>query len=99
MIDATGTRRRMQALAALGYTRLYLASRLGWNRENVYNFTRGDQTRVYLTTAERVKKIYDELSMNVPEDTRSRKVARTYSRKSGFVLPLAWDESEIDDCR
>lgn len=87
-IAATGTRRRWQALQAIGWSSKAVNERAG---ENVAPTYRGGwvQARV----ARRVRQVYDELSM-IPgpsEITRARAAA------SGYAPPLAWDEGQIDD--
>lgn len=96
-MDATGSRRRLQALAAMGYALRTLGKELDWNPVNVYEFARGNQSKVYAATADKVAALYDRLSMIPPENTRAAKVVRTHARKKGFVPPLAWDEETIDD--
>lgn len=96
MVDAAGTRRRLMALSALGYGWNEIGRRLGQNGTNV-GFTALKRQWVYKTTHEKVKALYDELSMVPAEKTREVKVVLTRSARKGFLPPLAWDDETIDD--
>jgi hypothetical protein len=100
LVDATGARRRLQALVALGYSQAVLAGRLGQLRAN---FT-GTMTRERLTagTVRVVRQLYDELWDKQPDESTHRtrisaSRARNYAQARGWPVPLAWDEPEIDD--
>ena len=100
LVDATGARRRLQALVALGYSQAVLAERLGQLRAN---FT-GTMTRERLTagTVRVVRALYDELWDKQPDESTHRtrisaSRARNYAQARGWPVPLAWDEPEIDD--
>ncbi|MBP2341054.1 transcriptional regulator with XRE-family HTH domain [Saccharothrix coeruleofusca] len=89
-IDATGTRRRLQALWALGWSGPHIADRLGITPRAVSYLLAG-QT-VTTSTADRVRQVYDELSMHPGPSARARALAQ----KRRWVPPLAWDDDEID---
>src|ERR1044072_5452466 len=62
LVDATGTARRMRALAAIGWSPTALAPHLGLSRARVQNI-RGDyRSTVTRETADRVIAVYDKLS-------------------------------------
>lgn len=93
LVDATGTRRRIQALAALGWTYLEIAevcgaTTRGWARETL------DQPRVHSATAARVFDAYEQMSMTVPTG-KYRTRGRLSAQRKGWPPPLAWDD--IDD--
>lgn len=101
-VDAAGTRRRMQALAAAGWSAQRLAAHLGVDRAYVGRIIRGDNPRVTAATARTVRGLYDELwNRPPPEGTRWEKVAaaraRNHARRQGWPLPAAWSDDEIDD--
>ena len=97
VIDATGTHRRIQALAALGWPLKQLGPHLGVAPETVGRLLR--QQRVYLTTANKVAGLYGRLWNTRPEDHGIRPTsavrARQHAQKKGWVPPAAWDD--IDD--
>lgn len=99
-VDAAGTRRRMQALAAVGWSASRLAGLLGVERAHVGRIIRGDNLRVSAATARAVRGLYGELwDRPPPEGTRWEKVSvsrtRSHARQQGWAPALAWDD--IDD--
>lgn len=100
LVDATGTRRRIQALVALGWSQSKVAERLGMTRSNFGHTLTNVQIR--LSTARAVTALYDELwDTRPPAETHRDKIAlsRTlrYAREHNFAPPLAWDADTIDD--
>jgi hypothetical protein len=97
--DAGGTRRRVQALVAAGYSQAILAGRLGIQRSN-FRLATCDQ--VTAGTARAVRELYDELWDKPPDESGHRQKisvsrARNYARARDWALPLAWDDDAIDD--
>lgn len=99
-IDATGTRRRIEALMALGWGAGELARRLGTTVQavNVYR----TEERVVPATAQRVAALYDELWNRRPEPTTMpERISHTrtlkFARERGFAPPMAWDDIDHDD--
>ncbi|RNL66274.1 hypothetical protein EFK50_01205 [Nocardioides marmoriginsengisoli] len=88
-IDSTGTRRRIQALQALGwrYTDIDTTAGVtdGWSSSAV----RG--TRVNITQATKLAEAYEKLCMHLGPSGR----CRTWAIRKGWLTPLAWDD--IDD--
>jgi transcriptional regulator with XRE-family HTH domain len=99
-VDATGTRRRIQALVAMGWSQSKIAARLGVQPTNLGKTMNGD--KVHAATARAVRALYDELwDRQPPEVTHHDRVAasraRNHARTHDWVSPLAWDDDEIDD--
>jgi hypothetical protein len=93
LTDATGTRRRLQALCALGWTTDIIGQHLHVDGKAVRSFM---QTKtVTTTTASRVCAVYDQLSMTPGPSSITRK----RSAAKAWVVPLAWDDESIDDPR
>jgi DNA-binding XRE family transcriptional regulator len=97
-VDATGSRRRLQALIRNGWSMPELAARLGCSRQALRD--RLDCARVTAAGAARISVLYDSLwDRTPPQGTRYEKtaatMARRYAAERGWVPPLAWDE--IDD--
>ncbi len=97
--DATGTRRRIQALIWNGQSMAVLARRLGCQRREVREllFIRRHVTP---QTAEKIRALYRELwdqppPGETPREKQAAAKARKYARARGWVPPLAWDN--IDD--
>lgn len=105
MVDATGSRRRLRALATIGYPSRHLGRLLGMSAPvHLVRVTSGKQPRVQLRTAQAIARLYDELCMTPysPEDLHNRLAAtrtRNMAHAAGWAPPLAWDEGSIDDPR
>lgn len=90
-IDVTGTRRRIQALAAIGYPTREIARRIG-RASNFGTMLWGDG-RVHRNVAGQVLAAYEQLSGTPGPSQRARRAAAA----AGWVPPLAWDDETIDD--
>jgi hypothetical protein len=100
LTDATGARRRLQALVACGWSRGKLAERLGLKRSDLTRLM--NEPRVIAAKARAVRRLYDELWDQPPPSvtpgdkgaiTRSLRHARTH----GWRRPIEWDDDRIDD--
>lgn len=92
-VDATGSRRRLQALAAIGWPYREIADRLGADHKGLQNVQSGLTLRVRHQTAEAVRALYDELWDQPGPSSRAAAIARG----KGWAVPVAWDDDEIDD--
>lgn len=100
--DATGTRRRLQALFYLGYSGQRLADMLGLTIETVCEITSGQRPRVLASTAEAVKCLHGHLWKILPVATsKGERIsigqARSHARRNGWAPSAAWDDDTIDD--
>lgn len=100
VIDATGTRRRIQALVARGWSIPAVGRELGVNASNMHALLHRSQ--VIAATAAAVRDLYDRMWDAAPrEDTwhaRSAATrARLYAARHGWAPPMAWDDDAIDD--
>lgn len=92
-IDATGTRRRLQALSAIGWRWADLAAHLGGTWQTVQDMAIGGRPTVMVTTADRVRVLYARLSATPgPSEVSRRRAA-----EKGWAPPAAWDDDLIDD--
>ena len=71
VLEAHGTRRRLQALVAIGYSQSYLADRLGIHAGN-FGTMFHHRGQVTVATARAVADLYDELSMTPRVGTDQR---------------------------
>jgi transcriptional regulator with XRE-family HTH domain len=98
-IDPTGTRRRLQALVAMGWTFWELSARMGHARTWALNVTRsGTVTR---KTRDTVAALYEELwHAEPPQSTTversSYRRSRTLAKRHGWPGPLGWDDIDTD---
>lgn len=102
LIPSTGTRRRIQALVALGHSFSRIADALGdvtpgaaWALAH----RMGPVCRA--TTAAKVASLYEAWSMALPPDAtgndrKAAAYARTIATKHGWLPPLAWDDIDRD---
>ncbi|MFD8144762.1 hypothetical protein [Streptomyces sp. NPDC059708] len=98
-IDGTGTRRRLQALVAAGWSFTALASEIG-----IHAHCLGDMARAANLTAgnaRRVKVAYRRLLQTTPAQlgvtSQAQALARRVANRENWHGPLAWDDTTIDD--
>lgn len=90
MVSNVGTKRRLQALATMGWTRVEIARMLGL-RSPTTQFGRSGEVRAFV--AQQVMALYDELSTKPGPSNRIRE----YARGKGWLGPHWWDDDTIDD--
>ncbi|MBO0815833.1 MAG: helix-turn-helix domain-containing protein [Actinobacteria bacterium] len=101
VMDAAGTRRRLQALIATGWSGRALAARLGMGTAHLHRILRG-RPAVTAATACRVRDLYDQLWDQLPpESSHGERIsvakARAHAARNAWPPPLAWDDDMIDD--
>lgn len=93
-VDATGSRRRLQALSRLGWSGQEMATRLGSLDRQTYFYIMGGRNKtIRARTADDIRRLYDDLWDQPGPSNKTRK----WAEQQGFSLPLAWDDEEIDD--
>ena len=102
-VPSLGTRRRIQALVATGWSQSKIAERLGVTRSNFGKVVHGTAP-VHASTRAAVADLYDQLWDQAPPQGNQRdriaySRAINYARGRSWVVPLAWDEDTIDDPR
>lgn len=94
VVDGTGSRRRLRALVAAGWTQRELAQRCGWVYEGLNAFLNTEGKDLTAGAARRVEAVFRELQLQpAGPSTKSRRLAQ----RRGWLPPLAWDEDSIDD--
>lgn len=100
LVDATGTRRRLQALVAVGWPQIELARRLGVDKITVNEQVNHKVATAYGSTARSVRDLYDQLWNVAPA---SRGIAqrwidesRALAKANDWVPSGAWDDDYID---
>lgn len=99
-VDATGTRRRIHALVACGWSFAKLANKLGMTNTNLIALV--DRPQVIVAKHRAVAELYEQLwNEEPPNSTHRDKIsvnrARNMARREGWSLPMDWDEDTIDD--
>lgn len=100
VVDATGARRRLQALAVNGWSVQQVSQHSGIDRQALDKVMR--QSTTSARTARAVRKAYDQLWNQQPtEATHHEKCAvsatRNRAKAAGWAPPMTWDDETIDD--
>lgn len=90
LVPGVGTRRRVQALAAIGWPLTVQARRMGATTQQVWEFAHVDRP-VSAVNHRRAEALFESLSATPGPSSRVRRMAA----ERGWVPPLAWDD--IDD--
>lgn len=98
-VDITGSRRRTEALATLGWSMRYLSRRLGFHPDRL-SVMLTEQGSLSRRNARRIGELFEELCMLFPPETTtgervSASRTRALARRRGYAPALAWDD--IDD--
>lgn len=91
LLDPTGTRRRLQALQAAGWTRQAIAEHIGVHETLPGKWL--ESATVTRTTVARVKKVYDDLS----DQPGPSSIAAQRAQARGWVDSYHWTDDTIDD--
>lgn len=99
-VDGRGTRRRLQALVARGWSMSQLGEQLGIRATNMPEVLRRDRVRA--STRAAVHELYErawalEPPQSTPWQRRSVAMAKAYAQARGWVPPLAWDDIDTDE--
>lgn len=92
-VDATGTARRLQALAAIGWPTSDLAQRTGHSSIALQQWRSGRHRRVHRATHQIITSLYEQLWDTAGPSTYSRR----HATRHGWAVPMAWSDDTIDD--
>ena len=99
-VDATVTRRRLEALQCMGWSLREIGERVGTTQQSLSEMGREGKfgrKRVLLRTERAIAEVYAELHMT-PNDTPYSARTRLYAKKRGYAAPLAWDDiTDLDE--
>lgn len=100
LVDAVGTRRRVQALMAAGWPTTHLSRAFGVRIETLQRLASGAE-RVRPGVAAAIEAVYDKLAADTPEThgATQQGVVRSMNRArvAGYAPPHCWDTDTIDD--
>lgn len=93
LISPVGSRRRVQALMAIGYPGRVIAEELNVHHRVVAKLSAESQDYVTARVARGVAEVFERLQM-----TRGpSEISRQRAARKGWHLPLSWDEDSIDN--
>ncbi len=92
-IDATATRRRLQALFAEGFDTTWQASALGLDRANMHRLMTAEH--VTWRTADKVQALYE--SARAPLNGKFANRTRIIAKRNGYAPRACWDDDTIND--
>lgn len=96
-VPAIGSRRRIQALQALGYGRDRISRELGYNDGGSIAYLMTPKAETVTRAVERkIVAVYDRLAMLPPPTGAGAQRARTWAKRFGYAPPLAWDDIDTD---
>lgn len=93
LLPEIGTRRRLQALIALGWPQTRIAHELGIEATNLSRMVHGRCAHVTAARATEIGELYTRWEMTPGPSPRARAQAARYH----WAPPLAWDEHALDD--
>lgn len=99
-VPATGSRRRIHALEALGWPTRVIADRTGVSRDSLVRISTGRVSAVRAGTASAVEAAYRWMEVRPPtaEESPQASRVRAVAASRGWVPPLAWDDDvDLDD--
>ena len=92
-VDATGSVRRLQALACVGWSSTDLAAFIPRNSVSLSQLRRGVFAYTSGSTAKAVTDVYEKLAKREGPSRR----ARMFAERHGYPSPEAWTADTIDD--
>jgi lambda repressor-like predicted transcriptional regulator len=92
-VDATGSRRRIQALSRMGHTLATIAAEAGVSQTGLSYIRSGATTSIRVDTANAIRAAYGRMSMTPGTSDQPRRHAEAMR----WPPPLAWDDDTIDD--
>lgn len=100
-VSNAGVRRRVEALMCLGWSMRVLSRRLGWHEDRLAVMLSA-YDGVSPRNAQRIAALYEQLwNQQPPQATKADRmsVGRTIAlaERRGFLPPMAWDDTELDD--
>jgi len=94
-IRATGTMRRLQALAVMGWSTQAIAERIGSHYRPLQKIRGGERRSVRTSTALRVATVFEALCMTYRRG-HDGNITIHAARRHGWLPPLAWDDIDRD---
>lgn len=97
-VPAIGTRRRLQALACMGYPLTWISGRIGISAAQVWRLQHGRTNQCEAETHFAIKALYRTHAMRPSESPRAEAIRRA-ARAKGWESVIAWDDPDAEDER
>ena len=97
VVDVTGTRRRLQAMAYLGYSLADVSGATGVGEPLITNIRTGKNVGTSPQTAQAVKEFYEIIEDTPAADSAGSRRAVAFAKKYGWAPPEAWRDRNIED--
>jgi transcriptional regulator with XRE-family HTH domain len=94
-VDPTGSIRRVQALAAIGWPVVWTAAQTGYHPSYLFNIISGGARSIPRDVANRFTALYREYSRQPGPSEHVRSIAR----RNNWHGPLAWDDIDDPACK
>lgn len=92
-----GTRRRLQALAADGWSLTYIAQHAHLSRDEISKLRTSSSDRILITTATHIRAVYERLWPLSPPPGYSSDRAQRTAEAAGWAASWRWEGIDIDD--
>lgn len=99
LIDATGARRRLQALMVLGHTLPDIAREVGVGVSSLQQTVDGRWTAIRFDTAAKIALVYRRMSLAPAPPSRFAEQARNQAMVRGWHGPMAWADIDNPACQ
>jgi transcriptional regulator with XRE-family HTH domain len=96
-IDVTGTRRRLQAIAALGYSLADVHDATGVSANLITNIRIGKNMSTTPATATAIAGFYEIIKDTPAAPPMTARRAAAFAEKFGWSPPAAWESRDIND--
>lgn len=98
LVDATGIRRRLQALTCLGWSARQISHASGVSRKTVEEVRAGRTRQVRPATAGALTRAWRTMARQTPPDTPTARQVRALATHAGWAPPLAWEtDADMDN--
>lgn len=102
LVDATPSRRRLQALAVQGFPIPYIAGQVDMVKPALVDLRSGARSNTLVSCSVKIRLVHDELwdadplELGIP--ARSVNTAKSCARRGGWLPTEAWDDIDDPDC-
>lgn len=96
-VPALGSRRRVNALRALGWSKPFMCRELELSPRSMDRIINPAYESITRPIADKIDALYRRLCMAPPPQGPDADRTRTWARKAGCVPPLAWDDIDHDE--